>query len=155
MKTRGEKFTCSPTGKRCSAASRTCVVPACLPLPFTCFLSPLFSPRTQTPLPPRRQRRHLRRVQQERRRTRTLRPVPVPADQLLCPRVQTGGTVGGDSAAEGKKNKERKTGRLREDAWQKINKYLLALVLCFSKNQNLFCDRQGIEGEGGGVLFAY
>lgn len=32
--------------------SSTCVAPACLPLPFTCFLPSLFSPHTQTAFPP-------------------------------------------------------------------------------------------------------
>lgn len=48
-----------------------------------------------------RQRRNLRPVQQERRRSRTLRPVPVPDDQLVHSRVQGGGTVGGDSPPQG------------------------------------------------------
>lgn len=59
-----------------------------------------FSRHVPSPLP-RRQRRHLRPVQQERRRPGTLRPVPVPDDQLVHSGVQGGGTVGGDSPPQG------------------------------------------------------
>lgn len=62
----------------------------CLTPPPSCSLSP-----------PCRQRRNLRAVQQKRRRSRTLRPVPVPDDQLLQSGVQDGGTVGGDAPPEG------------------------------------------------------
>lgn len=59
-----------------------------------------FSRHAPSPLP-RRQRRNLRPVQQERRRSGTLRPLPVPDDQLVHSGVQGGGTVGGDAPPQG------------------------------------------------------